>query len=94
MQLFIFTFYGQGSAGMIGSPGGLWDLLQTAAELSPVDGNAQGSYTTLKSNGGLLFAANSFASGTAGVFCDQGYWQRVRLSPTAGIRGHPSTTRR
>lgn len=38
----------------------------------PVAGNAEGSYTTLKSNAGVVFAGCTIATGFAGVFCDQG----------------------
>lgn len=31
----------------------------------------------MKSNDGLVFGAATILSGFAGVFCDQGYWQRV-----------------
>ena len=47
-----------GTSALVGSPGKLWDLLQDAAKLAPVDGNTMGSYTTLKSNSGILFAAS------------------------------------
>jgi hypothetical protein len=32
----------------------------------------------MKSNQGLVFGAATMMSGFSGVFCDQGYWQRVR----------------
>ncbi|GAA6018649.1 hypothetical protein JCM10207_008994 [Rhodosporidiobolus poonsookiae] len=78
LYLFVFTIYG--TSDVIGSPGKLWDLLQEAAVLAPVAGNAEGSYTTMKSNGGILFAGCTIASGFSGVFCDQGYWQRAIAS--------------
>lgn len=71
LYFFLFKIYGSSEA--IGSPGKLWDLLQTAAKLSPVAGNAAGSYTTMKSNSGILFAGCTMATGFSGVFCDQGY---------------------
>jgi Na+/proline symporter len=51
--------FSSGTAPELGSPGKLWELLQEAAVSNPVTGNAQGSYTTMKSNGGILFAAVS-----------------------------------
>lgn len=75
--LYIFCFSTFASSPEIGSPGKLWDLLQQAALDSPVAGNVDGSYTTMKSNGGLVFAGCTIAAGFAGVFCDQGYWQRA-----------------
>jgi len=53
--LYIFAFTIYGTSDVVGSPGKLYDLLQQAAVLAPVDGNADGSYTTMKSNGGILF---------------------------------------
>ncbi|BGP12235.1 hypothetical protein JCM10213v2_000147 [Rhodosporidiobolus nylandii] len=78
LYIFLFTIYGTSSA--VGSPGKLWDLLQDAAVLAPVDGNTGGSYTTMKSNGGIFFAGTTMASGFSGVLCDQGYWQRAIAS--------------
>ncbi|GAA5873095.1 hypothetical protein JCM3774_000340 [Rhodotorula dairenensis] len=83
LYFFLFKIYGSSAA--VGSPGKLWELLQSAGVLAPVAGNAGGSYTTMKSNGGILFAGCTIASGFSGVFCDQGYWQRA-------IASRPDTT--
>ncbi|KAJ3869394.1 Na+/solute symporter [Lentinula novae-zelandiae] len=64
---------------------GLYDLLQAAAVTTPVEGNQNGSYLTMKSNQGLVFGAATILSGFAGIFCDQGYWQRA-------IASHPTST--
>ena len=56
---------------------GLYELLVEAAREVPVAGNHNGSYLTMKSNQGLVFGAATLLSGFSGVFCDQGYWQRV-----------------
>lgn len=58
----------------------MYDLLVDAAVSAPVAGNEQGSYLTMKSNGGILFGGLTIAAGFAGVFCDQGYWQRAIAS--------------
>lgn len=50
----------------------MYDLLVKAAEISPVVGNEEGSYLTMKSNQGLVFGAATILSGFAGIFCDQG----------------------
>ncbi|KAF9007001.1 hypothetical protein BDQ17DRAFT_1461621 [Cyathus striatus] len=52
---------------------------------SPVLGNKDGSYLTMKSNQGLVFGAATILSGFSGIFCDQGYWQRA-------IASHPTST--
>lgn len=78
--LYIFQFSAFATSPEIGSPGALWDLLQRAGIDNPVAGNADGSYTTMKSNGGMVFMGCTVAAGFAGVFCDQGYWQRAIAS--------------
>ncbi|BGP44352.1 hypothetical protein JCM10450v2_000163 [Rhodotorula kratochvilovae] len=78
--LYIFAFKIYGTSDNIGSPGKLYDLLQQAAVLAPVVGNAAGSYVSMKSNGGILFGGCTIASGFSGVVCDQGYWQRAIAS--------------
>ncbi|KAJ7583799.1 Na+/solute symporter [Mycena floridula] len=83
MYIFIFRTYGTSQA-THGLPG-LYDLLEAAANETPVIGNQAGSYLTMKSNQGLVFGAATILSGFSGVFCDQGYWQRA-------IASHPSST--
>ncbi|GAA5888235.1 hypothetical protein JCM16303_005310 [Sporobolomyces ruberrimus] len=80
---FVFTTYG--TSDLIGSPSKMYDLLKEAALRTPVEGNAGGSYLTIKSNSGMLFAASTIATGFSGVFLDQGYWQRA-------IASRPETT--
>ena len=64
----------------LGSVGKIYDLLVEAGNRSPISGNQDGSFLTMRSNGGLLFGACTIASGFSGVFCDQGYWQRAIAS--------------
>jgi Na+/proline symporter len=45
--LFAFTAYATSS--ILGSPGAVFDLLASAASQHPVDGNADGSYLTMRS---------------------------------------------
>ena len=74
------------TSGAIGSIDKLYDLLQQAAVETPVEGNAGGSYLTMKSNQGLVFGAATILSGFAGVFCDQGK-RIITLSPFALLNG-------
>ncbi|KAI0753718.1 Na+/solute symporter [Fomes fomentarius] len=78
----IYIFVGQvyGVADVTGSIGAMYDLLVQAGRDSPVVGNQDGSYVTIKSNQGLVFGAATILSGFSGVFCDQGYWQRAIAS--------------
>lgn len=74
---------------LIGSPRAMFDLLQQASSLRPVDGNESGSYLTLKSNYALVFAVVQLCSGMGTVFLDQGYWQRAIASrPTTAVRAY------
>lgn len=74
---------------LIGSPRAMFDLLQQASALRPVDGNEAGSYLTLKSNYALVFAVVQLCSGMGTVFLDQGYWQRAIASrPTTAVVGY------
>jgi Na+/proline symporter len=51
--IFAFTTYATSST--LGSPGAVFDLLVKAATDHPVDGNAGGSYLTMKSTQGAIF---------------------------------------
>ncbi|KAJ7708741.1 Na+/solute symporter [Mycena rosella] len=78
--IYIFVFTAYGTSDVLGSPGKMWDLLQQSAITNPVVGNVGGSYVTMRSNSGVVFAACTIAAGFSGVFCDQGYWQRAIAS--------------
>ncbi|KAJ3930163.1 MAG: Na+/solute symporter [Lentinula lateritia] len=83
--IYIFVFKTYGTSQETEGVSGLYDLLQAAAVTTPVEGNQNGSYLTMKSNQGLVFGAATIISGFAGIFCDQGYWQRA-------IASHPTST--
>ncbi|KAK3114149.1 hypothetical protein LTR53_007826 [Teratosphaeriaceae sp. CCFEE 6253] len=84
---FMFDVYT--SNPLIGSTENMWNLLKRASELRPVEGNTDGSYLTLKSNGGLIFAVIQLCSGMGTVFLDQGYWQRAIASrPKTAVQGY------
>lgn len=52
-----------GASQEVGSIGALYDLLVQAGIDTPVDGNQDGSYVTMKSNQGLVFGAATILSG-------------------------------
>ena len=52
-----------GESPEIGSIGRLYDLLVQAGIDTPVTGNQNGSYVTMKSNQGLVFGAATILSG-------------------------------
>ncbi|GJJ10478.1 hypothetical protein Clacol_004704 [Clathrus columnatus] len=92
----LFTFYGVlcnliRNSDILGSPTAMYDLLVEAAAISPVPGNQDGSYLTMKSNQGLVFGAATILSGFAGIFCDQGYWQRaIASAPESTTKAYPA----
>ncbi|KAJ3559679.1 hypothetical protein NM688_g203 [Phlebia brevispora] len=80
IAIYLFLGHTYGSSPEVGSISGLYDLLVEAAKETPVSGNEGGSYLTMKSNQGMVFGAATILSGFAGIFCDQGYWQRAIAS--------------
>jgi len=78
---FMFTVYSVSDK--IGSPSNMWDLLQAAAERAPVAGNAGGSYLTLRSKNGLIFAVLNLVGNFGTVYLDEAYWQRAIASKPA-----------
>ena len=84
---FMFEVYSTNSK--IGSPAAMFALLKKAASQRPVEGNQDGSYTTLKSNFALVFGIIQLCSGSGTVFLDQAYWQRAIASrPATAVRAY------
>jgi Na+/proline symporter len=96
---FAFTVYA--TSPILGSPARVWELLREASIDSPVDGNAQGSYLTMRSKSGLIFGVlnivGNFGTGTStvlqkgtsspAVFNDQAYWQRaIASTPQTSVK--------
>lgn len=79
-------FHRSGTSPAVGSVSELYDLLQQAGIDSPVVGNQDGSYLTMKSNQGLVFGAATILSGFAGVFCDQGEPENLLLGETSSTK--------
>ncbi|OAX41821.1 urea transporter [Rhizopogon vinicolor AM-OR11-026] len=80
---FAFTVYA--TSGSIGSIRHMHYLLSEVSQVTPVVGNAGGSYLTLRSENGLIFGVINLIGNFATVFQDQAYWQRA-------IASRPSTT--
>ena len=84
-----FSLTAFATSGKLGSPGAVYDLLVEAAKETPVEGNQNGSYVTLKSNFGLIFGVINVCANSGTVFLDQGYWQRAIASrPSTAMRGY------
>jgi len=64
----------------IGGISGMFEKLSAAATMTPVDGNASGSFLTLASVGALIFGIINIVGNFGTVFVDQSYWQRAIAS--------------
>lgn len=56
---------------LIGSPAKMWELLHNAAIEKPIEGNAEGSYLTMRSKSGLIFGVLNIVGNFGTVFNDQ-----------------------
>ncbi|MGI0060842.1 MAG: sodium:solute symporter family transporter [Nitrosotalea sp.] len=61
----------------IGGIEGMYHKLVNVAAIKPIQGNSQGSYLTMASNGALLFGIINIVGNFGAVFVNQAYWQRA-----------------
>ncbi|KAL2797200.1 Sodium:solute symporter family-domain-containing protein [Aspergillus keveii] len=80
--IFIFSFSAYATSDKLGSPGKVYDLLVQAAQLHPVEGNAEGSYLTMRSKDGGIFWVINLVGNFGTVFLDNGYYNKA-------IAAHP-----
>lgn len=89
--LIAFALIVYATSPLIGSPARMWELLHEAAKNHPIEGNAGGSYLTLRSKSGLskcflrtrltpVFGVLNIVGNFGTVFNDQAYWQRAIAS--------------
>ena len=76
--IFALSTYATGSE--LGSPSIVFEKLVAAAKDHPVDGNAGGSYLTMKSHGGVIFFVINIVGNFGTVFMDNG------RTPNSGIK--------
>lgn len=85
----LFSFTAYTTSDLIGSPGRMYELLQQAAVLHPVEGNHEGSYLTMASSQGLMFGIINLCSNFGTVFIDNAYWQRaIAASPHSTVKAY------
>ena len=70
--LFVFAFTAYATNEVIGSPKKVFELLVKAAEAHPVEGNAGGSYLTMRSKEGAIFFVINLVGNFGTVFLDNG----------------------
>jgi urea-proton symporter len=87
--LFIFAFTAYATGSELGSPGAVYDKLVAAAERHPVEGNAEGSYLTMKSQEGAIFFVINLVGNFGTVFMDNGYYNKaIAASPVHALPGY------
>ncbi|CAJ2512269.1 Uu.00g052840.m01.CDS01 [Anthostomella pinea] len=70
--IFALTAYATDPSGVLGSPGAVYERLVEAASRHPVDGNAEGSYLTMRSREGIIFFVINIVGNFGTVFMDNG----------------------
>ncbi|KAI6905493.1 urea active transporter-like protein [Hortaea werneckii] len=84
---FAFTTYTTNS--VLGSPGRLWEILTNLAHERPLEGNAGGSYLTMKSHGGGVFFVINLIGNFGTVFLDNSYYNKaIAASPVHALPGY------
>tara|TARA_R110002003_G_scaffold112_29_gene9782 strand:+ start:9039 stop:10454 length:1416 start_codon:yes stop_codon:yes gene_type:complete len=85
--MFAFTAYATNEN--LGSPSRVFDLLVEASKRHPVEGNAGGSYLTMRSKEGAIFFVINIVGNFGTVFCDNGYYNKaIAASPVDALPGY------
>lgn len=66
----------------------MWELLQKAAELHPVEGNAGGSYVTMRSENGALIGLVLVGAGFAAAVDSQLFQKAIAAEPRGTLWGY------
>lgn len=69
--ILVFAFTAYATNNIIGSPAKMYDLLVEAAKKHPVDGNAEGSYLTMRSKEGAIFFVINIVGNFGTVYLDK-----------------------
>ncbi|KAI2465437.1 Na+/solute symporter [Annulohypoxylon bovei var. microspora] len=87
--IIIFSLTAYASSEKLGSPSAVYDLLVEAAFDHPVDGNAEGSYLTMRSKEGVIFFVINIVGNFGTVFLDNGYYNKaIAASPVHALPGY------
>ncbi|KAF4462571.1 urea active transporter [Fusarium albosuccineum] len=85
--IFALTAYAGGTE--LGSPSEVYNLLVKAAADHPVDGNAEGSYLTMRSKEGIIFFVINIVGNFGTVFMDNGYYNKaIAAHPVSALPGY------
>jgi len=87
--ILFFTFTTYATSPLLGSPSKVYDLLVNASRIHPVEGNAQGSYLTMRSQEGAIFFVINIIGNFGTVFLDNGYYNKaIAASPVSALPGY------
>ncbi|CAK3767641.1 urea active transporter 1 [Lecanosticta acicola] len=87
--IFLFAFTAYATNSILGSPGAVYDALVAASERHPIEGNAGGSYLTMRSKEGAIFFVINICGNFATIFCDNGYYNKaIAASPVHALPGY------
>ncbi|KAI0125337.1 Sodium:solute symporter family-domain-containing protein [Xylariales sp. AK1849] len=87
--IIIFALTTYASSDKLGSPSAVYDLLIKATLDHPVEGNAQGSYLTMRSQEGAIFFVINIIGNFGTVFLDNGYYNKaIAASPVHALPGY------
>ncbi|CAF0977564.1 unnamed protein product [Rotaria sp. Silwood1] len=84
-----FTFVTYATSPLLGSTSKVYDLLVNASQSHPVEGNAEGSYLTMRSKEGAIFFIINIIGNFGTVFLDNGYYNKaIAASPVSALPGY------
>ena len=87
--ILFFSFVTYTSSTLLGSPSKVYDLLVNASHRHPIEGNAQGSYLTMRSQEGAIFFIINIIGNFGTVFLDNGYYNKaIAASPVSALPGY------
>ncbi|KAF5011098.1 hypothetical protein FDECE_2780 [Fusarium decemcellulare] len=87
--IIIFALTAYASSDILGSPSAVYDLLVEAAKSHPVSGNEDGSYLTMRSQGGATFFVINIVGNFGTVFLDNGYYNKaIAAHPVHALPGY------
>lgn len=87
--IFLFAFSAYATNAELGSPSRVYDALVEAAKRHPVEGNAEGSYVTMRSKEGGIFWIINLIGNFGTVFLDNGYYNKaIAASPVHAFPGY------
>ncbi|KAF7544245.1 hypothetical protein G7046_g9823 [Stylonectria norvegica] len=86
MLMALFVMYA--TSDLVGSPGAVWELLKSAAELHPVEGNADGQYLTMRSQQGGYVGLVFIGAGFAACVDSQLFQKAIASDPRSTSMGY------